>query len=580
MRLIYISLFIIWFLVGCAATNNSSREMNGGLSALNTDRRPNILLIVADDLGFGDIGAFGSEISTPNIDSLATEGARFTSFYTQATCSPTRSILLTGVDNHLNGLGTMHEDHLPHHDKLPGYSGYLNHQVVTVATLLKENGYQTHMAGKWHLGLTPELDPYNRGFEHSYVLLHGGGNHFNDKGNNTLLPRVSYTENGQPISRPEGVYSSQLFTDRLLEGIKNHDKTRSPFFAYLSFTAPHFPLQAPKQIIEKYRNRYDAGWDVIRAKRFQNLQQIDIVPDTLELPPRIKEIPAWESLTAEERRIEARKMEIYAAMVDQIDHHVGRVVNYLKQIGKYENTLILFMSDNGADPYDRSNREIYQQFLAQGYNNSLQNMGAADSYIFAGLGWAQVGSVHHRYYKFLPTEGGIHAPLIARYGKLIKPGDDRDAFVSVLDITPTILDLAGVTHPEKIYQNREIHPMRGRSILPYLEDVKNQPYANDEAIAFEIFGHASVFMGPWKAVRLREPWTETDWRLYHLKTDPGEQQNLAREEPEILNQMKTAYHEFKSKNGVINEPDGTTAYPFRPGHLGDLILPKNPSKED
>jgi arylsulfatase len=536
------------------------------------DERPNIVLIVADDLGYGDVGAFGGEIETPHIDALAREGARFTSFYTHASCSPTRSLLLTGVDNHLNGLGTMAEDHLPHQEGLPGYVGHLNDAVVTVARLLHDAGYHTYMSGKWHLGRGPREDPFRRGFERTYALLDGGGNHFNGNGMTAMKPRNSYTENGEPIERPDGPFSSDLFTDKLIEAIADGHADGRPFFAYLAFTAPHFPLQAPLELIEKYADRYVEGWDAIRRQRFVRMQRLGLAPPDMALPPRVQDLPEWDSLTEEERQIEAREMAIFAAMVDNLDANVGRLLLHLEELGETDDTLVVFMSDNGTDPYDRNKRSIYSQMQTEwGYDNSLANMGAADSNIFYGLGWAQVGSVHHRHYKFLTSEGGMHAPMIARFPGVLASGDDRTAFATALDITPTFLDVAGVEHPGTRYRERAVHAMRGRSLLPYLEDPTNEPYAEDEPVAFELFGHGVVFMSPWKAVRLRAPWDDHTWRLYDLADDPGEQHDLAGEHPDVLARLLAAYDDFVEANHVIEEPDGVTAYPYRPGPYGDLI---------
>ena len=534
--------------------------------------RPNILMIVADDLGYGDLGAFGGEIDTPQLDALALSGVRFTRFYTQVSCSPTRSLLISGVDNHLNGLGTMAEDRLPHHDGVPGYEGYLNDRVVSVARLLRDANYHTYMAGKWHLGVTAETDPFRRGFETSYALLKGGGNHFTDAGLNSLSVRVRYTENGEVIERPEGAYSSDLFTDKLIEAIKSNAGDGQPFFAYLSFTAPHWPLQAPPALIEKYADRYVEGWDVTRQRRFERMQKMGLAPQAMVLPPRIDEVPGWHDLTGEERQIEARKMAIYAAMVDNLDTNVGRVLGVLDELGESDNTIIVFLSDNGTDPYDRNKRSIYASLREElSYDNSLVNMGAANSSIFYGLGWAQVGSVHHRHYKFLPSEGGMRAPMIARFPGVLTPGVDRSAFTSALDLVPTFLDVAGVDPPGTEYQGRTIHPLRGRSLLPYMRDSHAAPYGNEEPVAFEIFGQGVVFMGSWKAVRLRPPWEERVWRLYNLTADPGEAHDLAQVNPALLARLVEAYNKFAKMNGVIDEPTDVTAYPYKPGHLGDLV---------
>lgn len=531
--------------------------------------RPNIVLVVADDLGYGDLGAFGGEIDTPNLDALAAAGARFTRFYSHVSCSPTRSLLLTGVDNHLNGLGTMAEDRLPHQEGLPGYVGYLNQEVVTVATLLGDAGYQTLMSGKWHLGMTPEADPFARGFERTYALLGGTANHFNDDGPHARAPRAAYTENGAPVERPAGPFSSDLFTDKLLTMLDAGDGR--PFFAYLAFSAPHFPLQAPPELIAKYAERYTDGWDAVRRRRFERLQSLGLAPTGIELPPRLAEVPAWEALSEEERRVEARKMAIFAAMVDNLDHNVGRLLARLDELGVADNTLVVFLSDNGTDPYDRNRRPIYAELAELGYDNSFDNLGAANSYVFYGPGWAQVGSVHHRHHKFLTSEGGMRSPTIVRFPGVVEPGLDRHALATALDVTPTFLAVAGVTAPAGRYRDRPIHAIQGRSLLPYLESPDRPPYAADEPLAFEIFGHGAVFMGPYKLTRLRPPWDDSRWRLYDLESDPGEQRDLATERPELFARMVAAYDDYARANGVIEEPEDATAYPYLPGYLGDVV---------
>jgi arylsulfatase len=534
--------------------------------------------MVADDLAYGDIGAYGGEIHTPNLDQLAQQGAKFTAFYTQASCSPTRSILLTGVDNHQNGLGTMAEDRLPHQNKLPGYVGYLNDRVVTIAQLLKDGGYDTYMAGKWHLGVDKKQRPAARGFQQSYALLHGGGNHFNDNGNNTKLPKVIYSRNGEITKRPNAVYSSDLFTGKLLGFIDEQKNDERPFFAYLAFTAPHFPLQAPKALIQKYSSRYVDGWDKIRAKRFSRMKALALVEPSIALPPRLSTVPAWHSLSKREQLIEAKKMAVYAAMVDNLDQNVGKVIAYLKAKGLYDNTIIVFMSDNGADPYDRSHRAIYKDYFKANYNNSLENMGAADSYWFNGPGWAQVGSVYQRDYKFLLSEGGIHAPFIMRYPGVVDDGKNRIAFASVYDIVPTFLQAAKLTHPGVRYGTREIFTTPGRSMLPYLRNDQPSVYSEREAVSMEIFGHGVVFMGAWKAVKLRPPISDNQWHLYNLERDPTESNDRSMENPNLLASMIQKYEQYRKDNGVISEPDGVTAYPEIPQYRDTSKIKINESQ--
>lgn len=564
MRIMKLLILSVFLLSGCGV--NDATNLMGKEELKKAADRPNILLIVADDLGYGDIGVFGSEIQTPNIDSLATEGMRFTSFYTQASCSPARSMLLTGVDNHLNGMGTMAEDLLPHHANLPGYVGHLNHQVVTVASVLKNAGYHTYMSGKWHLGFDDDLRPFARGFENTFALLNGTASHYTDAGPNAKQPHATYTRNGKETKRPEG-YSSVLFTDELMEQISQDRGDGQPFFAYLSFTAPHWPLQAPRNSIEKYSNVYDKGWDKIREQRFTRMREKGLIPASVQLSDRIPGVPAWESLSVEERLVESRKMAVYAAMVDNLDANVGRLVRYLKRVGEYDNTAIIVMSDNGTDPYDRSERSIYKDWISENYNNSYENIGNEDSYTFYGPGWAQVGSVHHRYYKFLPTEGGTRTPFIFRYPGVENKGHQKTAFASILDITPTFLEMAGTSPSKEYYKKYQAYTPTGRSVLPYVKGETDFVYSPDEAVAFELFGHASVYRGQWKAVRLRQPWGDNSWSLYNLREDPAELFDLSKGEAQILKVMIEAYARYTSENNVITEPDDVTAYPLKPQYV-------------
>ena len=561
MRTTVIFIVTILLVTGCNREPEKREE-------LALDRRPNILLIVADDLGYGDIGFNGSEIETPNLDLLANSGMRFDHFHTLPTCSPTRSMLLTGVDNHLNGLGTMKEDKLPHHEGLPGYQGYLNESTVTVAELLRDVGYQTHMSGKWHLGMEEEQNyPSAKGFLNTFALLNGGANHFNGLGTNSKVPKASYTENGMLVERPEG-YSSDLFTDKLLGMIEGGDK-QSPFFAYLSFTAPHWPVQAPQDAISKYEGAYAEGWDAARSKRFERMKSAGLVPQELDLPLRSVDVPAWDTLSEREQENEARKMAVYAAMVDNLDANIGRVMQYLESQGELDNTVIVFMSDNGADPYDRSQRNAYQEYFeTTNVNNEKGNMGAADSYLFQGLGWAQVSSVHLKHYKFLLSEGGTRAPLLVYNRGLVSDENVLDQFASVADITPTLLELAGAQHPGTEYQGKKVFAMRGRSLVDYMSGQSDRAYAADEAVAFELFGNASIYMGEWKGVRLREPWEPANWKLYNLANDPSELIDLSLNEPEILKVLFDKYRTYEEDNGVVDEPSEVTAYPAVPRYQG------------
>jgi len=319
--------------LGCGASGVIPHEAKAAkILSFSPPGAPNILLVVVDDLGYADISSFGGEISTPNIDALAKRGISFTRFYAPMTCSPTRAMLMTGTDNHIAGLGNMAETISDNQMELPGYEGYLNDRVVTVAERLRDAGYHTYMAGKWHLGLNYEQSAYARGFERSFALLYGAGSHFNDMvGPDLHRSRALYREDGELLETlPDSFYSTRFYTDRILENIDSQLNDSKPFFAYLSYTAPHWPLQAPDDIIDKYQGRYDDGYDVIRAQRFARMKKMGILHAHAELPPRPAFIPPWHSLTEKEKRKHAKTMEVYAAMVDELDQNIGRVLRYLE----------------------------------------------------------------------------------------------------------------------------------------------------------------------------------------------------------------------------------------------------------
>jgi len=388
-----------------AIINNSAKAQS------KQSNRPNILLIVADDLGYTDLGCYGGDIKTPNIDLLAMQGLQFTHFHTAPLCAPTRAMILSGNDNHVAGMGSMFPVKGTSREGKPGYEQHLTDRIVTVAQLLKDGGYRTFMAGKWHLGNEDADIPYARGFEKSFVLLNGGANHFN---NNQIFVNEppQYRQDSQAVVFPDGKFSTDVYTEKMLEFIKNGKKDQ-PFFAYLAYTAPHWPLQVPADDIDKYKGRYDIGYDSLRVIRFNRQKAMGILPANATLPPRASWIKPWAQLSAEEKKIESRKMEIYAAMVDNLDRHIGQVIQYLEESKQLDNTIIVFMSDNGAAAEDFYNLPGgFGPFLREHYNNSLENMGKPSSFVSYGPQWAQAGAAPFKLFKAYSTEGGVVTPLI------------------------------------------------------------------------------------------------------------------------------------------------------------------------
>ena len=382
-------------------------------------RRPNVLLIVADDLGYSDVGGFGGEIPTPTLDRLAAEGVTLADFHATPNCAPTRAALLSGVDYHRAGLGTMTEVAAPNQQGKPGYEGHLNDRVTTIAELLRDAGYHTYMSGKWHLGFKdPSMRPFARGFEQTFALLAGGASHWQD--NTPLIPGKPspYARNGELLDElPDGFYSTMAYTEQMIEFIQADRSDDKPFFAYLAYTAPHNPLHAPEETIEKYRGRYDEGWDALRERRMDRQRELGLIPDGAPVGARPEWILAWDELTDEQRQQRARDMEIYAAMVDLLDQAIGRVLDNLRESGQYDNTLIVFLSDNGASrttilDYAALGGEV-AEFL-EGFDNSLDNRGLPGSSTDIGPGWAYAANAPFRLMKGYVSQGGMQVPALVK----------------------------------------------------------------------------------------------------------------------------------------------------------------------
>jgi arylsulfatase len=525
------------------------------------DKRPNILLIIGDDMGFSDLGAYGSEVATPNIDALASEGLRFTNFHVGATCSPTRSLLLTGVDNHRNGLGNMHEFLTPEQEGQPGYEGHLNKKVVTIVNLIRDAGYRTYMAGKWHLGIDEGYRPHDRGFEQTYALLNGAADNYSST---SAAPveggPATFTANGEVVERPVGIHSNQLYTDKLIGFLNPEQNGDKPFFAYLSLQTAHWPHQAPREYIDKYRDVYSAGWDVIRAQRIAKLKSLGILSEDDPGSPRFAAVPAWDTLPDEVKMVQANRMAAYAGMIDHMDVHIGRVIDHLKATGQYDNTIIIFMTDNGPD-FSQPNAEamVADWFKARYPKTAVEDIGLEGSYSSYGPSWAQVAAAHLSGFKTFSTEGGLRVPFIIRYPEWIEAGQ-TDEFVFVTDLSATLLEITEAKHPGSSYQGREVFPMTAKSILPLMRGETSSHRSKDEWVGYELMGNSAIFKGDYKALRLGA-WVANFgvegagvWRLYNLKEDPSELHDLGEQDPELLAEMIALYGAYGESVGIIDMP--------------------------
>ncbi len=505
---------------------------------------PNILLIVADDLGYTDLGAFGGEIETPHLDALARAGIRFSNFHTSASCSPTRAMLLTGTDNHLAGMGSQSGLQTPQQSLSPAYQNRLLASVPTFPELLKEAGYRTYMAGKWHVGSTADSLPNARGFDRSFVLLQGGGNHFNDAPLFASYGRSDWREDGEPVTLAADFYSSDALTDRLISYIEE-TPAQQPYLAYLAFTAPHWPLQAPPESIDKYRGRYAQGWDALRAARMQGARDAGVVAAHARAVDAEAGLVPWNSLDAQAQAQAAARMEVYAAMVDRMDANVGRLIEFLRRRGELEQTLIVFISDNGAEAHDMEDHPRHGTWLTETFDNSLENIGRASSYVALQVGWARATAVPFRASKSKVSEGGVRVPGFVRLPSATPSGaagQVDDAYMRVMDLAPTLLDWAGAKVPPE---------MMGRTLRARWQGGQATPYAADEVIAFEVYGRRGAQQGDWKILLQEPPYGSGEWELYNLARDPGEQLDLSAEYPQLREQLIAAWQRYADRVGVI-----------------------------
>jgi arylsulfatase len=432
---------------------------------------------------------------------------------------------------------------------VPGYEDHLSDRVAPLPRLLRDAGYHTYTTGKWHLGVAKEHSPAGAGFERSFNLLHGAGNHFNNVG---MFDGGSlYREDGEEVEWPEGRYSTELFTDRLIEFIDAGKDDGRPFFALASYSSPHWPLQVPDGDLDLYAGRYEEGYDRLREQRFESLKEAHIIAEASVLPPRNDAITPWEMLSPEDRRIESRKMQLYAAMVDNLDRQVGRLIDHLKANGLYDNTLIVFMSDNGAAGEDFFHAGGFRPFLQSHYDNTYENMGRATSWVSYGPQWAEAGSAPFSRYKGYARQGGIVSPMIiAGVGIRARGAIDR-SYVTVMDLAPSFLELAGVRYPS----DGSVRPMVGESMAALLNGAASQVHDSAYVTTLYHAGHAFVRQGRWKLVNIEPPFDESGFELFDIDNDPGETTDLAATQRERFAAMLGLWRQKRLELGIILPAD-------------------------
>lgn len=537
----------------------------GSEPAANT-RQPNIVFILADDLGYTDIAPYGSEVSTPNLSALAEQGLSFTNYHTAANCAPARAMLLTGVDSHLAGVPNIPEMLAPEQRVHANYQGVLGDDVVTVATLLEDAGYHTYMAGKWHLGKEPHKRPSRRGFQRTMAMMDSGADHWEQRPYIALYDQANWFADGERFTLPEDFYSSRFLVDKMIEFIDSNlqdqnSKENAPFFAYLPFMAVHSPVQAPQQYTDRYMDVYDSGWDELRQQRLERAVSMGIVqPDTPMA--RMATTGDWEALTEEDRRYQAKRMAVYAGMIEAMDFYIGRLIDFLKQRGLYDNTIFIFTSDNGSEASGPADPRAFPARLVteyMGYSVDYENLGLKGSFGTIGSSFASASVSPLAYYKFYAGEGGMRVPLIIAGKPVVSQQPQQQltrAFAWATDITPTILSLAGVAQPGQRYAGRPVQPMTGRDLTPLITGAAERIYGPDDAVGYELTDHGVLFQGDYKLVVNQPPVGDGQWRLFNIVEDPGETIDLSASETLRFQRMLSSYEEYRRDNKVVPVPQG------------------------
>ncbi|TXN34978.1 arylsulfatase [Flagellimonas hymeniacidonis] len=536
--------------------------------------QPNILLLIGDDIGFGDLGAYGSEIKTPNMDLMAERGVRFTNFRASPVCSVTRSMLLTGCNNIEVGLGAFDYSVYPPTRGKPGYESYLTKNAVAISELLNDAGYEVYKSGKWHLGGEEEIGggtPLEWGFTKEFGILSGGSNHWNDlamtpdfKDPNGLnvKRKEHWTLNGEHYDRPEGVYSGEIYTNQMIDFIRDGKSKNKPWFAYMAFTTAHFPIQAPPELVDKYYEDYlNLGFEGLKQQRYESLKKHGLISKSANEAPSNPLTHKWEELSEDERKIQARVMATYAAMIEDQDRRTGQIIDYLRESGQLDNTLIIYLTDNGPEGFEAThpktgNPEMAKWIESQ-FDQSFEAIGTANSIHTIGVSWANAATGGLQWWKWFIGEGGVRVPMmIVPPGGFTegyeRAGEISSATASVKDIPMTIMDYAGIEHPKTEYKGRKIVAPSGVSIKPFLEKKSNQVRTEKDWYAFELFGNCYVVQGDYKAIKVRTGmFGDGEWHLYNIVEDPSETVPLERDQPERLENMKTLYNSYAEANNIM-----------------------------
>ena len=508
----------------------------------HSDERPNFLVIYTDDMGYTDLGAFGgTDIRTPNLDDLALAGIRFTNFHAHLSCAPSRALLMSGTGNHEAGLGTQTE--VLSFRGQRGYERFLTDRVATLPEVLGSGGYRTYISGKWGLGGPEGIDPVERGFEKSFVLLPNGGGHYE-----AIFHETRYTRNGREV--PEAkvpVFSTTLFTDSLIEFFNEDASSEEPFFALFTPTAPHWPLHYPPGMRDAYAGAYDAGYDRLRQSRIDGASRAGVLPPEADTGVYEPEAVTWDSLSIEEQNFQSQVMEIYASMVEHLDSEIGRLLEQMDSVGALDNTLILFINDNGAQGgANFGGPASYSR--GREFDNRPENIGAGSSWANMGQGWADAVTAPFRDGKASVYEGGLRVAAFAYWAGHQGTAKIDQHRLSSMDVMPTLLELAGISHPAPELDGRPVLPLRGRSFSGVLLGNDEPVHLPDEAIALSSSGQHFMYRGDWKILKPRS----SEWELYNITSDPYEKTNLADQESELLQDLLADFQEQARKSNILD----------------------------
>lgn len=528
------------------------------LDALSQEHggKPNILLVLLDDVGFMDFGAYGSDTATPHIDNLGRSGTMFTRYYTTPSCGPSRASLMTGQSPHQVGIAALREMLNDEMRTLPAYKMTWQDDQKTIASRLKEAGYQTFVSGKWGIGNIGANLPNRFGFDRSWVLDATGSSNYKAKSYLPHYKEVKWYEDGERTTLPEDFYSSKSIVNKMIQYVEEADPDR-PFFGYLSFQAVHMPVQVSPEFIEKYNGVFDQGWEVMRQERLERAIELGLVPEGTRLSEGAYNNRRWDQLTNDEKAYWSRVMQVNAGMMESADYHFGRLIEYLDSSGHLDNTIVVVTSDNGPEfnTIGKTSEPAVRMFekfwmAIEGWNVTYENLGQPGSLAAIGHDWASVSAAPFHLFKFNSSEGGTRVPLVIS-GPGIKQQGFVDSRSQVADIAPTLLDFAKVEYnPEEFY---------GRSLEPVLSGQSQRVYDNDDSFVFEFVGTAALYRGDLKITKTPEPYGDGTWHLYDISVDPGETTNIASEHPELFKSMIEEYQSYATEVGIYELSPGENA---------------------